>query len=149
MCGCSGNPATILAHAIGSAVVHHPLQTAALGITALATVPLDETGAGEAADAAEASAFAVEDASDAATYDSQLQEEQDAYPNKAGSTELHHIFPKYLGGDPAGETVPIDGAYHQMITNAFRSLAPYGQGPVSDEAASQIMEEVYGMWPLP
>jgi RHS repeat-associated protein len=49
------------------------------------------------------------------------------YPKLAGKTHLHHIMPKYLGGAANGPRVELDAAYHQLITNEFRRLAPYGQ----------------------
>src|SRR5690606_26361734 len=52
--------------------------------------------------------------------DDLLRAAQKQFPNKAGKIEQHHITPKYLGGDPKGPTVPLDAAYHQQITNAFR-----------------------------
>ena len=78
-----------------------------------------------------------------------LREAQERYPNKAGKIEYHHVTPKYLGGDPAGPTVPLDGAYHQMITNAFRAEWGYGQGIPSSEQLAQIMDRVYTQFPLP
>ena len=74
---------------------------------------------------------------------------QKLYPNKAGATELHHIAPKYLGGAGNGALVPLDGAYHQMITNEFRAIHPYGLGPVDDAWRSRIMKDVYSKYPLP
>src|SRR5262249_55036468 len=49
------------------------------------------------------------------------------YPLKAVKDEWHHVVPKYLGGDADGVVVQLNAAYHQLITNAFRELAPYGQ----------------------
>jgi len=73
---------------------------------------------------------------------------QQQYPNKAGRTENHHVTPKYLGGDPKGPTVPLDGAYHQLITNAFRNEWDYGTGqvPTPDEL-QDIMDRVYNQFP--
>lgn len=81
--------------------------------------------------------------------DDLVQQAQEQYPNKAGNIELHHIFPQYLGGDPNGPVVPLDAAYHQVITNAFRALWPYGQGAPALEQAQQIMQQVYNKFPLP
>ena len=92
---------------------------------------------------------AEEGAGEGTTYEEQLQQAQDDYPNKAGQTELHHVWPKYLGGDVNGETVPIDTAYHQEITNTFRAAWPYGQGPPPPGEAEAIMRAVYSQWPLP
>ena len=75
--------------------------------------------------------------------------EEPAYPNKAGRIEYHHVVPKYLGGDPDGELIPLDGSYHQEITNAFRQEYPYGQPPPSPEDLQGIMKRVYGKYPLP
>jgi RHS repeat-associated protein len=83
------------------------------------------------------------------TVDDLIKQAQEKYPSKAGVPEKHHVDPKYMGGDPKGPTVTIDGAYHQMITNAFRDAYAYGQGKLSPEARKAIMEAVYGMFPLP
>ena len=71
------------------------------------------------------------------------------YPGKADGIEKHHITPKYLGGDPDGPTVPLNAAYHQKITNAFRERWPYGGGLPSETELKEIMEEVYNQYPLP
>ncbi len=78
-----------------------------------------------------------------------VTEAQQRYPRKAGKIEMHHIVPKYLGGDPKGPMVGIDGAYHQMITNEFRSLYPYGQKKPSTEQLGRILESVYSKYPIP
>lgn len=74
---------------------------------------------------------------------------QQLYPNKAGKIELHHITPKYLGGAVDGPLVPLDAAYHQVITNEFRLLWPYGKGVPSASELQSIMEQVYAKYPLP
>lgn len=74
---------------------------------------------------------------------------QKAYPAKAGKIEMHHITPKYLGGAVDGPLVPLDAAYHQQITNAFRALAPYGGPKPSPEVLKLIMDTVYKKFPLP
>ncbi len=74
---------------------------------------------------------------------------QQLYPGKAGKIQLHHITPKYLGGAKNGPLVPLDGAYHQQITNAFRKAWPYGQGHPSATQLRQIMDDVYNQFPLP
>ncbi|NLT02688.1 MAG: hypothetical protein GXY09_02370 [Bacteroidales bacterium] len=72
------------------------------------------------------------------------------YPKQAGKTQLHHITPKYLGGATNGPLVPLDGAYHQQITNSFRQLWPYGKGPITDPVMRrQIIDQVYKQFPLP
>jgi len=48
------------------------------------------------------------------------------YPSKVGKIEAHHETPQYLGGAADGPTVNIPASYHQLITNAFRSLWKYG-----------------------
>jgi YD repeat-containing protein len=72
-----------------------------------------------------------------------------AYPNKAGRTEEHHVWPKYLGGPIDGPTIPINAAYHQQITNAFRAEWGYGNGRPSAAEAHAIMARVYARYPLP
>lgn len=74
---------------------------------------------------------------------------QQKYPNKAGKIEYHHVEPKYLGGASKGTTVPINAAYHQMITNEFRSLWPYGKGIPSPAQLNEILMNVYSKYPLP
>jgi RHS repeat-associated protein len=71
------------------------------------------------------------------------------YPKKAGIIQKHHIDPRYLGGAKNGETIAIDAAYHQEITNKFRELWPYGQGKPSKAKSKKILEEVYTGLPLP
>ena len=71
------------------------------------------------------------------------------YPKLAGKAHDHHIVPKYLGGAPQGPTVRIDAAYHQLITNEFRRLAPYGQPRPSPERLGEIVGQVYSKYPLP
>ncbi|MGH8019441.1 MAG: hypothetical protein ACREIA_14365, partial [Opitutaceae bacterium] len=74
---------------------------------------------------------------------------QKAYPGKAGATELHHVTPKYLGGSPSGPLAPLDAAYHQQITNEFRSLWPYGGRQPTAQELQSIMQKVYEKYPLP
>jgi hypothetical protein len=74
---------------------------------------------------------------------------QESYPKKAGLTELHHIAPKYLGGATNGALVPLDGAYHQVITNEFRSIYPYGLPTPGEARMLEIMKQVYSKYPLP
>jgi RHS repeat-associated protein len=83
------------------------------------------------------------------TYEEGVAAAQARYPAKAGKIEMHHIAPKYLGGDPFGPTVPLDGAYHQMITNEFRNAVPYGTGPIPPDELHQLMQKVYATFPLP
>ena len=81
--------------------------------------------------------------------DDLLRAAQKEFPGKAGKIEMHHIEPKYLGGDPNGPLAPLDAAYHQQITNEFRRLAPYGQTPPCPTEVQRIMQEVYKKYPLP
>jgi len=74
---------------------------------------------------------------------------QKLYPNKAGKIELHHPIPKYLGGPIIQKLVPLDAAYHQLITNEFRALWPYGKGVPSASELQNIMKQVYSKYPLP
>ncbi|MCA3084491.1 MAG: RHS domain-containing protein [Rhodocyclaceae bacterium] len=78
-----------------------------------------------------------------------VRKAQQDYPKKAGKFEDHHVVPKYLGGDPKGETVRIDAAYHQTITNAFRELQGYRQPKPSTERLREIVRQVYEKFPLP
>ncbi|MGA8035562.1 MAG: RHS repeat-associated core domain-containing protein [Candidatus Acidiferrales bacterium] len=77
-------------------------------------------------------------------------EAEKLYPKLAGKFQNHHIEPKYLGGAADGATARIPAAYHQLITNEFRALAPYGQQiqRTAEEVAS-IMKAVYSKYPLP
>ena len=63
--------------------------------------------------------------------------------------ELHHIQPRYLGGERNGRVVAIPRSYHRSITNAFRQLAPYGRTIPSPEDVVRIMKQVYSKFPLP
>ncbi len=74
---------------------------------------------------------------------------QKEFPKKAGNIEQHHITPKYLGGDPKGPCAPLNAAYHQKITNAFRDAWQYGQKQPSPEELRQIIQDVYSKYPLP
>jgi len=94
----------------------------------------------EAAEVAKTGASEVEDLVTAA---------QKAYPGKAGVTELHHITPKYLGGAADGPLAPLDAAYHQQITNEFRSLWPYGGAKPNPQQLQEIMQKVYNKYPIP
>jgi len=83
--------------------------------------------------------------------DDAVAQAQEAYPNKAGMIEDHHITPKYLGGAADGPTVSIDATYHQQITNAFRQAAPYGgdYSGLTGAALDAIKQAVYSNFPLP
>jgi RHS repeat-associated protein len=86
----------------------------------------------------------------ARSVDDLVKAAQSKFPGKAGKIEQHHVTPKYLGGDPKGPTVPIDAAYHQEITNAFRAEWEFGRGMLPSEAQLRdIMQRVYERFPLP
>jgi RHS repeat-associated protein len=85
----------------------------------------------------------------APVYEDLVQAAQEAYPGKAGVTELHHVTPKYLGGAADGPTVALDAAYHQQITNEFRSLWPYGDAQPNPQQLHEILQKVYNKYPLP
>jgi RHS repeat-associated protein len=72
------------------------------------------------------------------------------YPKLAGKFQEHHIIPQYLGGAKDGATARIPAAYHQLITNEFRALAPYGQKiQRTAEEVGRILQQVYSKYPLP
>lgn len=96
----------------------------------------------------EAKPMVVEGNSCPSTYEDILSLAQSKYPKKAGKIEMHHVHPKYIGGDPYGEIVPLDAAYHQMITNEFRNNWGYGQGVPPYRKQMEIMKEVYKKYPL-
>ena len=61
-----------------------------------------------------------------------------------------HIDPIYMGGARNGKLIQIDAAYHQMLTNEFRKLHPFGTRKLLDESVRRgIMQEVYMKYPLP
>jgi RHS repeat-associated protein len=62
--------------------------------------------------------------------------------------QLHHNWPKYLGGPKKGPLTPLNPAYHQRITNLFRQLRPYGLPTVDPTTAQQIIDQVYEELPL-
>jgi hypothetical protein len=74
---------------------------------------------------------------------------QKLYPKKAGKIELHHPTPQYLGGAKNQTLVPLDAAYHQVITNEFRSLWQYGKGMPNPTELQIIKNKVYSKYPLP
>jgi hypothetical protein len=74
---------------------------------------------------------------------------QKLYPKKAGKIELHHPIPRYLGGAKNQTLVPLDRAYHQVITNEFRKEWGYGRGKPNAAELQQILNKVYSKYPLP
>jgi hypothetical protein len=78
-----------------------------------------------------------------------LQEAKARYPNHQGYQE-HHFIPIYLGGPRNGVRYRLPSAYHQAITQEFRSKRAYGQRDrLSDELRQQILLEVYSKYPIP
>jgi RHS repeat-associated protein len=82
-------------------------------------------------------------------YEEMVAAAQQRYPNLAGRTQNHHIYPQYLGGPKGGASVNLDAAYHQQITNAFRDLYGYGQRLPTAAEVQEMMDVVYGQYPLP
>ena len=82
-------------------------------------------------------------------YNALLKQAQDRYPKLAGIIQKHHIDPIFMGGAKDGPISFMDAAFHQLITNEFRRLHPYGKGPLSLEKRMAIMKEVYDKYPLP
>ena len=79
----------------------------------------------------------------------QQRSEREGAHSACDRIELHHITPKYLGGAKKGPLAAIPRWYHQLITNAFRELAPYGKPIPSPEKVLEIMKQVYDKLPLP
>ena len=84
------------------------------------------------------------------SYDDILKYAKEKYPKLADKINLHHIEPKYLGGDPNGPVIALNGAYHQLITNEFRRLWEYGKGITpTTEKLQEMVDFVYSIFPLP
>jgi hypothetical protein len=88
-------------------------------------------------------------ASTQAEYDQLVADARIKYPNSPAGTQNHHITPQYLGGPANGPTVPIDAAYHQQITQAFKRAYPYSQPEPDPATLRRIMQDVYKQYPLP
>jgi len=88
---------------------------------------------------------------EAAQFQKDLAEAEKAYAKKIAKCEEHHLLPKYLGGiDEDVNLASIPAAYHQLITNSFRSLAPYGESSeLSAEEIQKIVDQVYQRFPIP
>jgi hypothetical protein len=69
------------------------------------------------------------------------------YPKLVGRVQGHHEIPLYLGGPKNGPVTKLNAAYHQLITNAFRKLAPYGEK--YEGSLQKLLEKVYSRFPLP
>jgi RHS repeat-associated protein len=82
-----------------------------------------------------------------ASRDELMQLADDIYPKLRG-TQGHHNTPMYLGGDAAGPITELPSAYHQLITNYFRSLVPYRSGPLDAAKARSVCQQVYRVFPL-
>ena len=64
--------------------------------------------------------------------------------------QWHHVEPIYMRGARNGKLIQIDAAYHQMITNEFRSHHAFGTRIMLEDAARRdIMQKVYMKYPLP
>ena len=83
-------------------------------------------------------------------YDKLVKEAQQRYPKLANKTHDHHIRVQYMGGPKNGPTAPLNGSYHQVITNEFRNHWGYGKGfyPQPSEF-DRIHKLVYKKLPLP
>lgn len=78
-----------------------------------------------------------------------LKEAQVRYPAHQGY-QNHHLVPIYLGGARDGVTYRLQSAYHQAITQEFRSKWSYGQGKMpTAERRQEILLEVYSKYPIP
>jgi RHS repeat-associated protein len=79
-----------------------------------------------------------------------LQKAKDLYPKLCNKKpQLHHPIPQYLGGSADQDLVALEAPYHQLITNAFRQLAPYGQPVPDSQSVVNIVNQVYSQYPLP
>jgi RHS repeat-associated protein len=82
-------------------------------------------------------------------YFSNLSKAINKYPKLANLVQNHHNFPKYMGGPANGPLTTLNGAYHQLITNAFRAQAAYGKSAgMNPVRAAEIMRDVYSKYPL-
>ncbi|HWD92517.1 MAG TPA: RHS repeat-associated core domain-containing protein [Verrucomicrobiae bacterium] len=93
----------------------------------------------------------IEQAAEAAEADLQslMQKARELYPKLCNKFQLHHITPKYLGGDPNGPMILLEAPYHQLITNAFRNQWAYGQSIPPSTTVVNIVNTVYSQLPLP
>ena len=80
--------------------------------------------------------------------DDLLAQANRAYPKKVGREEWHHVQPKYLDGPKSGPQVQLPAPYHQLITNAFREKAGYGQLKPTAPRIQEIMREIYDTFPI-
>lgn len=83
-------------------------------------------------------------------YNKKKKELDEQYPNKKDKVERHHKKPRYHGGTPNDETVPIPGSYHQGTTNEFKKQWGYKPNPrPSDQESEEVQKKVYDQYPLP
>jgi RHS repeat-associated protein len=78
-----------------------------------------------------------------------MQKARDLYPKLCNKFQLHHPIPKYLGGNPDQTLIELEAPYHQLITNTFRNLAPYGNPIPDSQSVQNIVNQVYSQYPLP
>ena len=109
---------------------------------------LESPEAQEMEEAIAADAEAAAQASEA-EMQSLMQKARELYPKLCNKFQGHHITPKYLGGDPNGPLVLLEGPYHQLITNAFRNQWACGQGVPPSTTVVNIVNTVYSQFPLP
>ncbi|MBN2132497.1 MAG: hypothetical protein JW741_23545, partial [Sedimentisphaerales bacterium] len=94
-----------------------------------------------------------------------LQQAAARYPALANNIHQHHVVPQYivralanagirLPARLANWTVPLNAAYHQMITNAIRAAFPFGPNVFANNPASlwslfRVLLSVYTGFPIP
>jgi RHS repeat-associated protein len=79
-----------------------------------------------------------------------LEEAKGLYPKLCNKFQMHHPIPRYLGGNDDQALIKLEGPYHQLITNAFRTAWPYGQwAPKDPTTVVNIVNQVYAQYPLP
>jgi RHS repeat-associated protein len=77
-----------------------------------------------------------------------VAEAEERHPNAVGE-QGYHIIPKYVGGPADGPVSRIPTAYHQVVTQAFRTAWGYGQGTKpSGQQLRNIFVEVHSKLPL-
>ena len=123
----------------------------AINLTLTATTLAAEAGSFGSGSRIRAALSTVDDAAKGSTQysDDLVKAAQQAYPKLAGKVQLHHPIPQYLGGAKNQVLVPLDAAYHQQITNAFRAEWGYGLGKSTATQLETILNRVYGQFPLP
>ena len=84
-----------------------------------------------------------------ATYQGLVDWAEQQYPKLSGILQNHHEDPIYTGGPTGGAISNIPAPYHQLITNFWRELIPYGQDEVDPSLVAKYWPQVYGKLPLP